>query len=60
MENEARLAEIQAIESLGVAIRWALAQTPRAEFVDVVVQDEYTHDVIVRVDDALYVVFGTT
>ena len=33
---------------------------PRAEFVDVVVQDEYTHDVIVRISDQLYAVFAAT
>ncbi|MEA2633048.1 MAG: hypothetical protein QOE66_3267 [Chloroflexota bacterium] len=59
--DRARIArEIEALETLGQAVRWALARTPRAEFSHVVVQDEYTHDVIVRVDDDLFAVFDTT
>jgi hypothetical protein len=59
--DRARIArEIEALETLGQAVRWALARTPRAEFSRVVVQDEYTHDVIVRVDDDLFAVFDTT
>jgi hypothetical protein len=28
--------------------------------VDVVVQDEYSHDIVVQWDDGVYVVYGTT
>ena len=28
--------------------------------VDIIVQDEYSHDVVVRWDDGVYVVYGTT
>jgi hypothetical protein len=52
--------EIQAFETLGQVLRWALGRTPPAEFTNVVVQDEYTHDVIVRVEHDLYAVFDTT
>jgi hypothetical protein len=60
MNPSSILAEVRAFESLGPVIRWALAQTPPAEFVDVVIQDEFTHDVVVRVGADLYLVFGTT
>jgi hypothetical protein len=54
------LSQARALETLGAVLRWSLARTPQAEFVDVVVQDEFTHDVVVRVADGLYLVFGTT
>jgi hypothetical protein len=54
------LGEIQGLETLGQVIRWAQDRTPRAEFVNVVVQDEYTHDVVVCVGEHLYAVFDTT
>jgi hypothetical protein len=54
------LGEVEPIQTLGEAIRWAMARSPRAEFVGVVTQDEYTHDVVVRVDPGLFVVFDTT
>ena len=37
-----------------------MAREPRAEFVDVIVQDEFHHDVIVRVTDHVYAVFETS
>jgi hypothetical protein len=52
--------EVLPVQTLGQAIRWALARTPRAEFVHVVTQDEYTLDVIVQVTPHLFVVFDTT
>jgi hypothetical protein len=60
MSHDALHGEVQPIQTLGQAIRWALAKTPRAEFVQVVTQDEYTLDVIVRVTPHLFVVFDTT
>ena len=41
-------------------LSWSLAQEPRAEFVNVVIQDEFHHDVIVRVTDRVYAVFETS
>jgi hypothetical protein len=51
---------LEGLETLGQVLRWNLAQRPRAEFVNVVVQDEYTHDVVVRIADDLYAVYATT
>ena len=57
MDRARMVRELEAIETLGQAIRWSVG---RAEFRDVVVQDEYTHDVIVRVATDLFAVFDTT
>jgi hypothetical protein len=54
------LQALEALETLGQVLRWNLAQSPRAEFVNVVVQDEYTHDVVVRISDRSYAVYATT
>jgi hypothetical protein len=45
---------------LKAVLGWSLARQPRAEFVDVVIQDEYHHDVVVRVADRVYAVFETS
>jgi hypothetical protein len=58
--SEALLREVEPFATLAPVIAWALRQSPPAEFVQVVVQDEYTHDVVVRVADGLFVVFDTT
>ena len=60
MRPESVLEEVRGLSSLGAVIRWSLARQPRAEFVDVVVQDEFNHDVIVRVADTVYAVFETS
>ncbi|MDR3635228.1 MAG: hypothetical protein P4L84_15595 [Isosphaeraceae bacterium] len=54
------LESLESLGSLGQVIRWALVQTPQAEFADVVIQDEYTHDVVVRIAPLAYAVFDTT
>jgi hypothetical protein len=41
-------------------LRFGFLQVPPWEVVDVIVQDEYTHDVIVRGPEAAFLVFGTT
>jgi hypothetical protein len=52
--------ELHQLATLKQVLSWSLAQQPRAEFVDVVIQDEYHHDVIVRVTDVVYAVFETS
>jgi hypothetical protein len=42
--------ELRKLSSLHQALRWGLAHTPAWGVVDVVVQDEYTHDVIFAPD----------
>ncbi|HEX2685364.1 MAG TPA: hypothetical protein VHN14_02035 [Kofleriaceae bacterium] len=41
-------------------LRVGFAQRPPWELVDLVVQDEFTHDVIVRGPAAVFLVFDTT
>jgi hypothetical protein len=41
-------------------IRWGLASEPRRVVAGVVVQDEYTHDIIVPWGDGLWLVYDCT
>jgi hypothetical protein len=54
------LEHVQGLATLHSVLRWALAESPPAEVVDVVVQDEFTHDVIFRVEPNIFLVFDTT
>ena len=54
------LREAERLQNLEQAFRWAIAQEPRILPDDVVIQDEYTHDVLFRAADDLYLVFDTT
>ena len=60
MRNDTLLAELHQLATLKQVLNWSLAQEPRAEFVDVIIQDEFHHDVIVRVTDRVYAVFETS
>lgn len=56
--------ELSGQQNLNDVMRWALAQ-PRGSFLpsvvaEVIVQDEFTHDVIVPWRDALVLVYDTT
>ena len=52
--------QAKALRSLDEALRWALGQNPRFLPDDVVIQDEYTHDVLFRAPDNSFLVFDTT
>ena len=54
------LDQVEPLQTLAGVLRWALAQGPPAEVVNVVVQDEFTHDVVVRVAADVVLVFDTT
>ncbi len=41
-------------------VRWGLAQRPARLVEQVVVQDEYTHDVVVPWSEGVYLVYDTT
>jgi hypothetical protein len=41
-------------------IRWGLASEPRRVIAGVVVQDEYTHDIVVPWGDGLWLVYDCT
>jgi hypothetical protein len=41
-------------------VRWGAVQTPPRIPVDVVVQDEFNHDVVLPMSDRIHLVYGTT
>jgi len=58
-----RLDVERAVAGLGCladVIRWGVRTVPERLIVDVIVQDEYTHDVILDYGDGLFLVFDTT
>ena len=57
---EELLAEARSLQSLHEAMRWALSRDPKIAPEDVVVQDEYTHDVLFRAAENTYLVFDTS
>ena len=54
------VAESASLKTLEQVFRWALARQPRFLPGDVVIQDEYTHDVGFRAPDGSVLVFDTT
>jgi hypothetical protein len=50
---DALAAQLGKLSSLHQALRWGLAQRPAWAVVDVVIQDEYTHDVIFAADGTI-------
>jgi hypothetical protein len=51
--------EIVPLRSLEQVVRWAFSRTPPSEVAEVVVQDEYTHDVVIPWR-GVHLVFDTT
>lgn len=58
--GEDLIVEARALQSLHEAIRWGLGRDPKVVPDDVIVQDEYTHDVLFRTADNTYLVFDTS
>jgi len=61
---EAERAALEALiaghHTLAEVLRWALDHEPPRLVAEVVVQDEYTHDVVLPYRDALHLVYDTT
>jgi hypothetical protein len=53
-------AELEPLHMLGDVVRWAARRRPPTAIVDVITQDEYTHDVVVPLAAPLHLVFDTT
>lgn len=53
-------AELATLHMLGDVVRWAARQRPPRAILDVITQDEYTHDVVVALEGPLHLVFDTT
>jgi hypothetical protein len=47
-------------QTLEDVVRWSLGQRPVRAIERVVVQDEYTHDVVLRWGEGVYLVYDTT
>lgn len=61
VNHASRLRESAAtLPTLEHAFRWALAQQPSLRPVDVVIQDEYTHDILFGAPDGSFLVFDAT
>lgn len=50
--------DILSAKSVETVLCWALANIPKFKH-DLVVQDEYTHDLIIKISDGLYLVYDT-
>jgi hypothetical protein len=61
-EPEMRAIEalVAAQETLEDVVRWGLSLSPPRIIADVVVQDEYTHDVVIAHPSGVYLVYDTT
>jgi len=51
---------VEPLGTLAQVIRWGLSLSPERTIVTVVVQDEYTHDVVMDWDRGRFLVFDTT
>jgi hypothetical protein len=54
------LNEVESLRSLEQAMLWAFARKPPAELFTVVTQDEFTHDIVIRVSPEVFLLFDTT
>jgi hypothetical protein len=53
------MAELAGLTILQDVIRWGFSQTPPSDVADVVIQDEFTHDVVLPWRE-VFLVFDTT
>lgn len=51
---------IEGHSTLARVVQWGLVATPERVIVDVVVQDEFTHDVVLQWSDDRYLVYDAT
>lgn len=60
-EHAALAGHVAAQRTLADVLRWAAAQTPPVALTEIVMQDEYTHDVVLRLYAArpLYLAYDT-
>lgn len=54
------LSEVEAFRTLEEVLRWALAKTSPAQVATVIAQDEFTLDVVFRIDERVFLAFDTT
>lgn len=46
--------------TLGDVLAWARSEEPPRAVTEIITQDEYTHDVVVKYEEQVYLVFDTT
>jgi hypothetical protein len=59
-EREALLQVLKPMRMLEELVRWGFAQSPPFDIQEVIVQDEYSHDVVMGWRSGHYLVFDTT
>ena len=52
--------ELRDQRTLADVLAWGRAQTPPRSVTEILTQDEYTHDVLIAYEEAVYLVFDTT
>ena len=52
--------ELAQLFTLADVLAWARRARPQRQVEEIVTQDEYTHDVVLPLDDSLFLVFDTT
>lgn len=58
--SEALAAEAGVHTTLEGVLQWALAKGREVQLVEVVTQDEFTHDVVLSYSDGVWLVYDTT
>jgi hypothetical protein len=53
------LSEVESFRTLEDVMRWAYGRKPPAQLHQVVTQDEFTHDIVIRVSEEVFLVFDT-
>ena len=52
--------EICSFQNLDQVMQWAFGRKPAAEIFTVVTQDEFTHDIVLKLEPDCFLVFDTT
>jgi hypothetical protein len=53
------LDEVEHFRTLEGVMRWALTRKPPVEILGIITQDEFTHDVILKAAEEVFLVFDT-
>jgi hypothetical protein len=59
-ERNALVKAVAPLSSLELVLDWARKQKPACELVDVLIHDEYSHDVVLRLAENRFLAFDTT
>jgi hypothetical protein len=59
-EHAALTAAVQGLRTLADVLAWARQQHPARSVLEIVTQDEYTHDVVLEAPARSYLAFDTT